>query len=426
MERRKLEEMNHWWFTKKVDPQLALSFKRDIYGSLITSLDQRFIIALVGLRRIGKTTLLYQLIQHLIDQNVPVENIVFFSFDETAATLADMLQTYQEIQQKNLREERIYIFLDEIQKHDNWENELKKYYDLYPKMKLIISGSESLFIRKKTKETLAGRIFEYKLTPFIFSEYLRLHQIEKKYESRAVDAFQKFILIGGFPETFSLNEKDFREYIRSLVVDKIIYKDIPKIFNLEDPEFLGILLELVSTNPGLQIDYQSLSQQFGKDRRVIKNYFSYLQSSFLVVFLGNYRKGKTASLRKKKKAYPTDIAFCTLYSGQNQAIFVGKVIETLIVNSLSAKDFWKNGTEIDIIHHDFPIEVKYQEQISPSDWKPLLSFMRKFGKKIGILITKNHDQEIQEEEGIIKLIPAWRFILNFNGSIENIVTEVKK
>src|SRR3989338_3424812 len=243
MERSKLEEFNHWWINKKVDAELALPFKRDIYAEIERHLDKRFIVALVGLRRVGKTTTLYQIIQSLIERKVALANILFFSFDEASAKLDEVLDTYREMHNKDFRKERAYIFLDEVQKCDNWENKIKKYYDIYPKLKFIISGSESLFIRKKTKETLAGRIFEFMLGTFTFEEYLKLSGVKRdefKYETKVRPFFLRFAERGGFPETFSFErETDFKEYIRTLVVDRIIYKDIPKSFKIEDPEFLG-------------------------------------------------------------------------------------------------------------------------------------------------------------------------------------------
>ncbi len=418
MEKAGIEEFNHWWIDGKVDVELALPFKRDIYQEIEKHLDKRFIVALVGLRRVGKTTTMYQLIQELIGKNIDKTNILFFSFDENFAKLSKVIETYKEIHNKNFREEKVYVFLDEIQKCANWENEVKKYYDLYPKLKFIISGSESLFIRKKSKETLAGRIFEFKLAPFTFKEYLKFKKIRKedfKYETKIKPLFIKFAENGGFPETFSLkNEKDFKEYIRALVVDKIVYKDIPLMFKIEDPGFLSVILELIATNPGMYIDYQSLSKQFGKDRRVIKDYISYLKESFLITLLGNYRKGSITTLRKKKRAYPTDSALIYLYKPKIEEGFFGRVIETLVINKLKAVSFWRNGGEVDIIYNDIPIEVKYQENITKEDYKSVLYFMRKFNKHEGIIITKNDEKKLSFDEGKIMLIPAWKWMLE-NG-----------
>ena len=416
MEKFKLEEFNHWWIKGNIDPELALPFRRDDYSEIKKYINKRFIIALVGLRRIGKTTILYQLIDELIKKKVNAENILFFSFDENIEKMGEVVEAYKEIQKKDFREEKVYIFLDEIQKCNNWENEIKKYYDLYPKIKFIISGSESLFIRKKTKETLAGRIFEFTLSPFTFREHLRIHEAKKeqfKYYTKINPLFLKFVEKGGFPETFSFdNDRDFKEYIRALVVDKIVYKDAPKIFRIEDPEFLRVLLELISMNPGMYVDYQSLSRQFGKDRRVVKDYISYLKESFLINLLGNYRKSST-TLRKKKRAYPTDNALTYLYKPKIDEDFFGKSVETVIVNKLKAVSFWKNGGEIDIVHNNIPIEVKYQEKIKSEDFKYLKEFMKKFKIKKGILITKNEEKAVKVGEGEIKLIPAWKFLLDY-------------
>ncbi|MBI2045311.1 ATP-binding protein [Candidatus Pacearchaeota archaeon] len=415
MERAKLEEFNHWWASEKVDTELALPFKRDIYPEIEKHMGKRFILALVGLRRVGKTTTMYQLIQKLIETKIKKTAILFFSFDEVSAKLNEVLETYKEIHNKDFREEKIYIFLDEIQKCSGWENELKKYYDLYPKIKFIVSGSESLFIRKKTKETLAGRIFAFALTPFTFREYLRFNKVEEnefKYETKIKPFFNKFVERGGFPETFSFEtDKDFKEYIRALVVDKIVYKDIPRMFKIEDTDFLRVLLELISTNPGMYIDYQSLSRQFEKDRRVIKNYINYLKESFLITLLGNYRKGSITTLRKKKRAYPTDNALTYLYKPKIEEGFFGRMIETLAVNKLKSLSFWKNGGEIDIVYGDIPIEVKYQEKINSEDFKPMRGFMKKFNMKKGLMLTKKEEKEIKFEEGTIKLIPFWKWLL---------------
>lgn len=416
MEQNKLEEFNHWWIRKEVDTELALPFKRDDYSEIEKHLEKRFILALVGLRRVGKTTTIYQLIQKLIKDNINITNILFFSFDEVSVKLSDVLETYKEVQKKDLREEKVYVFLDEIQKCKNWENEIKKYYDLYPKLKFIISGSESLFIKKRSKETLAGRIFEFTLSPFTFREYLRFNNINEedfKYETKIKPFFTKYVARGGFPEVFSLgNDRDFKEYVRTIVIDKIVYKDIPNMFKLEDPDFLRVLLELIATNPGMYIDYLSLSKQFEKDRRVIKDYIKYLRESFLIVLLGNYRKGSITTLRKKKRAYPADNAITSLYKSNIDESFFGKMVENVAVTKLKASAFWKNGNEIDIIHNDIPIEVKYQENINGKDFKPLIEFMKKFNKKEGIIITKNDERKVKLEEGTIQLIPAWKWLIS--------------
>ena len=163
-------------------------------------------------------------------------------------------------------------------------------------------------------------------------------------------------------------------------------------------------------NPGIYIDYQSLSRQYGKDRRVIKDYIEYLKESFLIKLLRNYRKGST-TLRKMKRAYPADNSLIYLYKTRIEDDFFGKMVETAAINKIEAKTFWKNGNEIDIIDNDIPIEVKYKEKITSEDFKPIRKFMRKFSKKEGIILTKNQEKPVTFEEGKIKLIPLWKWLI---------------
>ncbi len=416
MESRTLEEFNHWWIRGKVDPDLALPFKRDIYAGIKSAMKSRFILSITGLRRIGKSTILYQLISDLIGDGVDATNILFFSFDEAQAKIGEVLDSYMGLQKKDPREERVYVFFDEIQKCTSWENEIKKYYDLYPKMKFVISGSESLFIRRRTKETLAGRIFEFTLGTFAFAEYLRFHKVEEKdfkYEAKINPLFERFIEYGGFPETFRADgDKEFKEYIQALVVDKIVYRDIPRLFKIDDPEFMRTMLEAIATNPGMYVDYQSLSRQFGKDRRVIKSYISYLKESFLIRMIGNYRKGSIPSLRKQKRAYPADNAITRLYKAGIDSDFFGRMVETAAINKLRADAFWKDGREVDIVYEGRPIEVKYKESIKSEDFASLREFMSRFGQTSGVMVTKREERVADLKEGKIRMIPARKFMLD--------------
>ena len=195
-----------------------------------------------------------------------------------------------------------------------------------------------------------------------------------------------------------------------MVVDKIVFRDIPLSFKLEDPGFLKILLELISRNPGMYVNYQSLSKQFGKDRRIIKNYLFYLKESFLVSLLGNYRKG-TVSLRKNKRVYPNDTGLIGLYTNSIDDFLFSKMVESFFVIHLGANAFWKDNLEVNIIKNGIPIEIKYKENIKAEDFKSLRLFMKKFNIKKSILITKKEEGKKVFEEGKVDLIPAWKFAL---------------
>ena len=199
MEKEKLEEFNEWWFTEKVPEELLETYKRNLFYELKKNLEKRQIISVVGLRRTGKTTIMYQLIDFLLAKMKPV-NILYFSFDEEVKDLRDVLNTYREIHNLNFREGKFYVFLDEIQKLDDWQSQVKKYYDLYPRIKFIISGSEGLFLRKGAKETLAGRIYEFTLPTLSFVEFLNMKRVKHTSSYKLRAEFVDYVKRGGFPE----------------------------------------------------------------------------------------------------------------------------------------------------------------------------------------------------------------------------------
>ncbi|MBU4142078.1 AAA family ATPase, partial [Patescibacteria group bacterium] len=153
--------------------------KRKLFFELVKYVSDRQIISVVGLRRTGKTILLKQLIRHIIEQGgAKPGNVLFLSFDEVLVTsklaLKDYLDAFLENFLKKESFEKIYIFLDEIQYIDKWQHILKRYYDTHQNIKFVISGSSSLFLKKQTTESLAGRIYEFKLPPLSFEEFMEL------------------------------------------------------------------------------------------------------------------------------------------------------------------------------------------------------------------------------------------------------------
>jgi predicted AAA+ superfamily ATPase len=413
MRKEIIEEYNEWWYTDAVPKDLLQSYKRPLFYEIRDNLSKRFILSVVGLRRTGKTTILYQLIDSLLQKDVKSRDIFYFSFDETVEGMKDVIDAYRDIQNKDLRKGRTYLFLDEVQKLKGWENQIKQSYDLYPKLKFVISGSESLFVGKLSRETLAGRIHEFHLPTLSFGEFLDFKGIAPKpYAPRIRPAFLEYVNKGGFPETVNeTNPKEVGRYIRSSVIDKIVRQDIPQLSGIRNIELLHQILELIAINPGMYLSYQTLAQRFDGDRRTIKEYVIWLSDSFLIRLLGNYRRG-SASLRKNKRAYLSDTGMISVFRPAIDEAFFGRMVECAVINALGAEAFWKNRHEVDAVVNRIPLEVKYQEKIIKSDLKGLFEFMKKFNVKLGFLITKDSEETMKTEHGKVIFIPAWKLLLN--------------
>ncbi len=210
--------------------------KRDKFYELKEYFDKDLILSLVGLRRTGKTTILKQLINDLFDRGIEKDKIFFYEFDEELNDLSLVLDFYlKNILKEDIYKTNCYIFLDELQFVEGWQTVLKKYYDLNPKINFIISGSTHLYLHKNTKESLAGRIVDFKLLPFSWFEFLNF-KYKKKYSSPLSHIFQNdFIEIVEKQTKVLLHVDEFKTYLS--------YGEFPYFFQWKTAEHLKICIE---------------------------------------------------------------------------------------------------------------------------------------------------------------------------------------
>ncbi len=414
-----LERFNPWWKTGKVREAWLKEYKRSAYFEITKYIEKRQIILIWGLRRIGKTTLLFQIISKLIE-NTDSKNLLYFSFDEIAFDLKEVLEAYQKFVLGRAFEEMketVYVFLDEIQKVKDWENKLKIYYDLYPDVKFFTSGSASVGLRKKSRESLAGRVLDFLLRPLSFEEFLEMNGKEVKkirekpelWNRELLPLFYRYIKYGTFPELATEDDEDFaRKYILNNIIERIIYKDLPEEFGLKDVELLKSLVYLLGKNPGMIINYREISKNLGKDQRTVANYFEYLEFGLLIRFVFNYRGSPIASLRKLKKAYFNTPNIAFVFNLDMDRIFP-KLLENVVASETDAKFFYRDGFEIDFVIEENDKLVAIEVKRTEKDLKQVRKFIGKFESKVKK--TMIVDMEKEGKLGEVEIIPAWKFIL---------------
>lgn len=408
-----LIDFNAWW-----KEEFKIEFKdRLIYEKIKKFISQKQILAFTGLRRVGKTTLMMKIIEDSIKKGMDPKNILFFSFDEfREIEIKSIIKEYERLMKKDIRKEKYIILFDEIQKLNDWENQLKSIYDAYWKnLKIIISGSESLFIKRKSKETLAGRIFEFKIDLLSFKEFLIFKEVMFKpiniYEKELIKLFEEFILIQGFPELVNIKEKEIiKKYIQESIVEKIIYKDIPRLFKIKDISILESILNLFMEDPGQLIEISELSKELKISRQSLSNYLNYLEKSFLIRKLYNFSRSKRKVERKLKKYYPVIVSTDLLF--KEDSLSKSKIFEWLIVNQLNAEFFWRDSykNEVDVVIYNkeiIPIEIKYGKL----DTKNLLVFMRKFNINNGYIISFEKEMKKKINKKTVFIVPAFKFLL---------------
>ncbi|PKK86527.1 MAG: hypothetical protein CVT48_00590 [Thermoplasmata archaeon HGW-Thermoplasmata-1] len=368
MDIAELEVYNPWWKTGRVREGLLKQYKRRLYGDVAKYIDKRQIVMLKGLRRVGKTTLLLQLIQRLIDEGIAPNSILYFSFDEKAYDFKEVLSEYQKLVLGATLENagNVFLFLDEIQKVADWENKVKSVYDLYPNVKIFVSGSSSLKLGRGLTESLAGRAVEFIMDPLSFGEFLEMngHDVEKIMENtnlwkrEMVPLFYRYMKFGAFPELACEKDEDAaRRYLLDSIIERVIYRDIPEEFGARDVELLRKIIYILGKNPGAIIDFREIGKNLGRDERTVSNYFEYLCHALIIRFVFNYRGSPVASMRKLKKVYFTSANLIFALNPSFDSV-LPKALENVVASGLDARFFYRNGYEVDFINDERGVAVE--------------------------------------------------------------------
>ncbi len=373
--------------------------ERDFVNQLKKDLNNRLILGTFGLRRVGKTTGLKQLIDCLIKNGVERKNILFYSFDDSSEIM-DVIERYESIIGKPISQDNVLIF-DEINYARNWKAQLKVVYDLY-KPRIFISGSQSALI-KKEMISLAGRIKELAVTPLTFTEFLRFKG--KEYLSNSPEAKDEFsrYLKRQFPETLFMEIEDAEAYYES-IYKKVIYEDIPRIFNIKEGNIIESVFKVITEKPGILLSINELSKEFGINRNKLSLIVNALEKTFLIKKIYNFSTNRITSEKKLKKFY-------TLPSFANSGEDL--LVESYIATLPNIKFFWrsKSKNEVDFIYKNCAIEVKYRNAVLKKDLRGLISFTEKHKKFNPVVIKKADSKTFPKEINSRKImyLDPWDF-----------------
>lgn len=410
-----LSELNHWWVTSKVRKELVPKTHRELFYQVKKDLKRRQIQILIGLRRTGKSTILFQLIDHLIKNKVKPFHILYCSFDEPEfqeKNIDEILREYSRLTDVDYKKEKIYLFLDEIQKSENWTSKIKLIYDNLPNVKILISGSASLHILSEAKKNLAGRTIYYELKPLNFKEFLYFKNIKIDmnrfllYRDILEKEFEKFFF-RHFPEI--VKEKNIlfvKSYIRNSIIEPIILKDLPKEFEDVDIILLEKIINIFLTNPGQYLIVDDLAKDLKRSKTTIYKALFYLEFSFLFKRVLNYRPSLRIASRKLSRIYAYHHSIAIPFNPPED-----RYVENMVMSELDAKYYWREkDKEVDFLKDSVAVEVKYKTDIKKQDIRHVNYFLKKYGDAFGkhaYVITKNLEKTCDN----IKFMPLWKFCL---------------
>lgn len=440
-----LIETNPWWQEDEV-PEKFLGMERKNYLEKIKEkLERKKILALVGLRRSGKTTLIYQMISQFLKERISAKNILYFNIENfedlkiKGNSIKKILEIYQEFQEKDLKKEEVFVFIDEIHHLKGWQFYLKHFYDLKYPLRFIISGSSYSLIYKDSSESLLGRISFVNISPLSFSEFLEFFEIpidpfsfsenfnfyKKQYfkllpkEAKIKNFLKKYFLVGGFPEYFEIKDKkSWFSVLREEYLSLLLYRDIIKIFKVRDPFLLENLAKFLAKHSTQRFSYLKMANYLDADKETLKLYLYYLTSSGICTLSNFFTKSGKVSEKKEKKIYFTDNGLKNAFLMEEN---LGFLAENLFFNHLKSQSqsffsslfYWSNQKkeELDIVlkkeNKIIPFEIKFKDDIKKGELKGLCDFMKKFKIKKGFVITK----DLFRKEKEILYLPLWMSLL---------------
>ena len=433
-----LNAYNPWWKTGTTNPSLTKTYKRFAYYDAMNKLDNtdiRRTVVLTGTRRVGKTTIQYQMIDELLKQGVPARKILFVSLDHPMLKLSafnDVLECYHE---NVYADNDVYYFFDEIQYAQDWDRWLKTIYDMNPETRIVATGSASPALMKGSTESGAGRwsvisvptlsFYEYceligvvkpdfdsqlKITSFLnmsrleqTNTMLKLSDIQKH--------FNRYLQVGGFPElALSDNDVIAQQVMREDVVDKVLKRDLPSLYNIRNStELERIFLYLCNVSSEV-VSIDALAKELnGVSRPTVENYIRYLESANLIYQSWPVNMAGKKVLKAKPKIYIADAAIRNAVLMDDDmltnATEMGKIVETAVYKHLAAFYYQKSTSvgyyrggkknkEIDVVV-EYPniknllVEVKYREEAPIPDDSAICELCS--SASAAIIITKRQD-----------------------------------
>lgn len=345
--------------------------RRKLIPKLLDFIEDREIIVIHGSRQVGKTSLLHYIIDNDLKNRIFENNIFYFDLEDFR--LLDLCNSSIEEVASYLKSKgadfnkKIYLFIDEIQYLNNPSSFLKLFYDRYAeKIKLIVSGSSSFLIKRKFKDSLAGRIKDFELFTLDFEEFLEFK--DKKYNlindmpdimaEELKKLYTEFVLFGGYPAIVLDDNVEKKEMKLKQIINTYIKKDIRDMAEIRDIEKFNGLVKILAGQTGNLVNILELSNTIGLAKKTIEEYLFLLENTYIIRRIKPFHKNIRSELTKMPKVFFEDTGMANILANKTFSLKVdGSLLENSVYSelrkNLSIDDiyFWRTNKkqEVDFI-----------------------------------------------------------------------------
>jgi len=392
----------------------------------------------IGVRRSGKSTYMFQIMQRLLDKGVSCHNILYINFfDDRLHNLRhdgldNILEAYFSLYPEKKNKEEVYCFFDEIQAVSGWETFVARLLRS-EKCEVYITGSSAQMLSKEIATQMRGRALSWEVFPFSFSEFLDYKQIDSRtYSSKnrflIQNAFGEYWERGGFPEVRDVDEH-LRVKIHQEYFNTILFRDLVERHDISHPRAVSDLAHWMINNISSQYSINNLFHYLKSlghklTKSSVSEYLGWFEDAYFFFSVPIFNASVIKTSINPKKIYCIDHALVPSISSR-VLINSGHLLENLVFLCLRRKFSsicyykTKNNREVDFLaqkHDRFRVLVQVCESLSNSKTRDrelfaLREAMAELDLSEGIIVTKNEEEVTSWDEGKVSVVPAWRFCL---------------
>ncbi|MCK4714378.1 MAG: ATP-binding protein, partial [Candidatus Aenigmarchaeota archaeon] len=377
-------------------------------------MDHDFITTVTGPRRAGKTYLCFQKVRSLLKEGVRKGNVLYINFEDEKLLGADaedldmLLDTFYELSDMD-GNQKIYLFLDELQNVKNWDVWVRRIYDMDKNLKIVLTGSSSKMLSREISTKLRGRILNIEVFPLSFTEFLGWKKVP--HGSREIShskerfgikkAFSSYLSGGGYPSLL-VNENVPKETILQGYLQSMIFKDIVERYGIKDVKKLQILAKLLFESTSREISYSRLANRmkslgFSMSKNTVIEFISHFEDAYLFFQNLKYDYSLAKQLGSIKKIYCIDNGLLNAVSFKFSDD-AGKLAENLVFIELKRRHadvfYHRNKHECDFLIREkdrvtgaIQVTTQLNEENYKREVKGLIEAMDTHGLKDGIIIT---------------------------------------
>jgi len=378
-------------------------FQRKILKAIERQIASREIIVLTGMRRVGKTTLLKMLYDMIKSENkvfLDLENLINRKiFDEV-----DFNNIWNNLSSLGIsKNEKAYVFLDEIQTFPQIVSIVKYLYDHYD-VKFFLTGSSSYYLKNLFPESLAGRKFLFELYPLDFEEFLIFKEVPVKFhnffnekeQGRNYIAYEKrkkyydeFLVYGGFPQVVLAENEEKKKIYLNDIFTSYFEKDVKILADFKQINAFHDLILLLFQRVGSKLDISKLASALNLSRHTVYSYLSFLEQTYFISLITPYSKSVDREISGTRKVYACDTGFVNLFAKVDE----GNLLENAAYNCL--RHFGKinyyqkrTGAEIDFILPELNTAIEVKTKADQRDINKLKTLTERLGYEESYVVSK--------------------------------------